>query len=34
MKQCPLCNEQFADEQNFCDADGSPLLRMFARVPA
>jgi hypothetical protein len=26
MKQCPLCNEQFADEQNFCDADGSPLV--------
>jgi len=26
MKQCPLCKEHFADEQNFCDADGTPLV--------
>ena len=26
MKQCPLCKEHFADEQNFCDADGTPLI--------
>ncbi len=26
MKQCPQCKEQFSDEQNFCDADGTPLL--------
>jgi len=25
MKQCPQCKEHFADSQNFCDADGSPL---------
>lgn len=26
MKQCPQCKEQFSDEQNFCDSDGTPLL--------
>lgn len=26
MKQCPQCKEHFSDEQNFCDADGTPLL--------
>lgn len=26
MKQCPLCKEHFADEQKFCDADGTPLI--------
>jgi len=26
MKQCPLCKEHFADEQRFCDADGTPLI--------
>lgn len=25
MKQCPQCKEHFADSQNFCDSDGSPL---------
>jgi type IV secretory pathway VirB10-like protein len=25
MKQCPECKQHFADSQNFCDADGSPL---------
>jgi hypothetical protein len=25
MKQCPQCKQHFADSQNFCDADGSPL---------
>ena len=25
MKQCPQCKEHFADSQNFCDADGTPL---------
>lgn len=33
MKQCPLCNEQFADEQNFCDADGSPLVENVRKGP-
>ena len=33
MKQCPLCNEYFADEQNFCDADGSPLSEIVPKVP-
>jgi hypothetical protein len=33
MKQCPLCNEQFADEQNFCDADGSPLVDNVRKGP-
>jgi len=26
MKQCPQCGERFADEQNFCDSDGSSLV--------
>src|SRR5690242_20056400 len=26
MKQCPQCREHFADEQNFCDADGTALV--------
>lgn len=26
MKQCPECREHFADEQNFCDADGTALV--------
>jgi hypothetical protein len=26
MKQCPECHEHFADEQNFCDADGTALV--------
>jgi len=25
MKTCPVCNEAFVDEMNFCDVDGSPL---------
>jgi len=25
MKQCPQCKQHFADSQNFCDADGTPL---------
>lgn len=33
MKQCPLCNEHFADEQNFCDADGSPLIEKVRKGP-
>src|SRR6185369_9033095 len=33
MKQCPLCKEQFADEQNFCDADGSPLIEKVRKSP-
>src|SRR5215470_7361691 len=27
MKICPVCNESFIDEMNFCDVDGSPLDR-------
>jgi hypothetical protein len=27
MKTCPVCNESFVDEMNFCDVDGSPLDR-------
>lgn len=26
MKQCPVCNEQFDDEELFCDQDGANLL--------
>jgi hypothetical protein len=26
MKQCPECRQHFADEQNFCDADGTALV--------
>jgi hypothetical protein len=33
MKQCPLCKEHFADEQNFCDADGSPLIEKVRKGP-
>lgn len=33
MKQCPLCKEHFADEQNFCDADGSPLIDKVRKGP-
>jgi hypothetical protein len=33
MKQCPLCNEFFADEQNFCDTDGSPLTENVRKGP-
>lgn len=33
MKQCPLCKEHFADEQNFCDADGSPLIENVRKGP-
>jgi hypothetical protein len=33
MKQCPLCNEFFADEQNFCDTDGSPLTENVCKGP-
>ena len=33
MKQCPLCNEHFADEQNFCDADGSALIENVRKGP-
>ena len=33
MKQCPLCKEHFADEQNFCDADGSPLVEKVRKRP-
>jgi len=33
MKQCPLCKEYFADEQNFCDADGSPLIEKMRKGP-
>lgn len=25
MKQCPQCKEHFADSQNFCEFDGTPL---------
>jgi hypothetical protein len=27
MKICPVCNDSFADELNFCDIDGSRLAR-------
>jgi hypothetical protein len=27
MKTCPVCNESFADELNFCDLDGVRLAR-------
>ena len=27
MKICPVCNESFADELNFCDLDGVKLAR-------
>ncbi len=33
MKQCPLCKEHFADEQNFCDADGTPLIEKVRKGP-
>lgn len=33
MKQCPLCKEHFADEQNFCDTDGSPLIESVRKGP-
>src|SRR5262245_28524109 len=33
MKQCPLCNEHCADEQNFCDADGSLLVENLRKRP-
>src|SRR5215470_6237877 len=33
MKQCPLCKEHFADEQNFCDTDGSPLIDKVRKGP-
>lgn len=33
MKQCPLCNELFADEQKFCDADGTPLIDKVRKGP-
>src|SRR4051812_45253013 len=33
MKQCPLCKEHFADEQNFCDTDGSPLIEKVRKGP-
>jgi hypothetical protein len=26
MKQCPQCGEHFADDQNFCDSDGTTLV--------
>ncbi len=26
MKQCPVCNEQFDDQELFCDQDGANLL--------
>ena len=26
MKQCPECRQHFADEQNFCDTDGTALV--------
>ena len=34
MKQCPLCKEHFADDQNFCDADGTPLIEEVRNRPA
>src|SRR5262245_42121918 len=27
MKVCPVCNESFGDELNFCDVDGTRLTR-------
>ena len=33
MKQCPLCKEHFADEQKFCDADGTPLIEKVHKGP-
>jgi len=33
MKQCPVCKEHFADEQNFCDADGTPLIEKVRKGP-
>ena len=33
MKQCPLCRENFADEQNFCDVDGTPLIEKVRKGP-
>jgi len=33
MKQCPLCKEYFADDQNFCDADGTPLIEKVRKGP-
>src|SRR6266498_1511064 len=27
MKVCPICNESFADQLNFCDVDGARLTR-------
>src|SRR5215470_7646805 len=33
MKQCPLCKEHFADQQNFCDADGTPLVEKVRKGP-
>src|SRR6476659_10123577 len=33
MKQCPLCKEHFADEQKFCDADGTPLIEKVRKGP-
>lgn len=33
MKQCPLCKEHFADEQKFCDADGTPLIERVRKGP-
>jgi hypothetical protein len=33
MKQCPVCKEHFADEQNFCDTDGTPLIEKVRKGP-
>src|ERR1043166_9761751 len=33
MKQCPLCKEHFADEQNFCNTDGTPLVEKVRKGP-
>ncbi|TDR31817.1 hypothetical protein [Hydromonas duriensis] len=34
MKQCPQCQQQYADNQNFCANDGSPLNKVEAISPA
>jgi TonB family protein len=34
MKQCPICNEEFADKFSFCPVDGTPLNGHAARVVA
>ncbi len=32
MKRCPTCNQQFADEYDFCLEDGTPLVSAGMRI--